>query len=128
MRISHNQRRKNDKTMSKTQHTPAPWKIEVAMPTYDSYNITDLKKQLFLQILDNSDDPDQAKSDAEFIVKAVNNHDQLVKALKEIMDLIDRNILVRDISKDDQSGWTIDALKLVSVLKQAAQALSNATE
>ena len=69
-----------------------------------------------------------SQENAEFIGKAVHNHDQLGKALKEIMDIMDLNILVRDISKDEQSGWTIDALKLVSVLKQAAQALSNATE
>lgn len=45
-------------------------------------------------------------------------------ALSSLMRLIDDGVLVRDISHDNEDGWALRQLSLVTALKQAQQALA----
>jgi hypothetical protein len=61
------------------EHTPTPWRV-------DGNQIVTIVEEVVDDITcvwDGADTPNWA-NDAAFIVKAVNNHDALVKALQEI--------------------------------------------
>lgn len=47
----------------------------------------------------------------------------LRKALRDLMGLVDSGVLVRDISKDAESGWSLKVLDLVQKLQAAEAAL-----
>ena len=51
---------------------------------------------------------------------------ELLKALKRLMALIDRGVLVRDISRDDDDAWAMELVPLVQTLVKAAAAIAQA--
>lgn len=68
-----------------SQHTPTPWKFKKIAD--HGARITDSKDFTIAIIRRNLDDPfDNAKKDSEFIVTAVNAHEDLVKALKSVLN------------------------------------------
>ena len=70
---------------------------------------------------------EQKMADAKFIVRAVNSHDDLLDACKWFMEKVDDNTLVRDISRDGESGFHIRMLKFVAGLDEAMTAIKKAT-
>lgn len=77
--------------MTKQTHTSTPWRYEEATKT-----IRSSKENYWLSTMDSWDGAINNKANAKFIVKAVNNHDRLVEALKNIKELsvgIDTSLL-----------------------------------
>ena len=52
----------------------------------------------------------------------------LLTSLQDILKLIDKGVLVRDISKDSLPGYFSTALQLVATLKKASDAVTKATK
>ena len=82
------------------EHTPTPWEL------FDDSGVTAIinpracsskREIVFWTGFDASHYPKQAKANAAFIVKAVNNHDQMVKALEEIEALGEKADLKNEI-------------------------------
>lgn len=78
--------------MSKTEHTPTPWK---AVETNDDYGtweiIADDTGQCLIATVENDNaDMDAQLADAEFIVRACNSHDALAEALQAVMETFER--------------------------------------
>lgn len=57
----------------------------------------------------------------------VQSRDQLRQSLQDVMDLIGKGVLVRNVCKDGSSDWAIRMLPLVSALSRA-QALLESTK
>ena len=69
----------------KPQHTPTPWNVIEDENTYEV--IIDSKKGVIAKTLLNHMELIQAERNAKFIVRAVNSHDGLVRALKLLLQL-----------------------------------------
>ena len=73
------------KTQSKAQHTPTPWKIW----DMSSRDIEDSNGNLISTAYPDEKDPSYtseiAKANAAYIVRSVNSHEELIKALKAQM-------------------------------------------
>ena len=106
--------------------TPRPWVIE-----------TLAGKQIISQII-NANRPefetvaeigriDIQNDNAELIVRAVNSHDELLEALKTLMQMIKDGKLVRDISKDSNFlSFFEQSKELVTNLTNASLAIAKA--
>jgi predicted negative regulator of RcsB-dependent stress response len=82
--------------MEKNQHSPLPWEKTHSV-IFSSY----------VKVASCRDfSEDLSKANAEFIVKACNNHYQLLEALKEAVSLVDAH-------------YPKQAEKLLEVIKQA---------
>jgi len=66
------------------------------------------------------------KERADMIVRAVNAHDDLLRACQWFIEQMDSGYIVRDISHDDEAGWALKASKFVSGLRQAQAAIKKA--
>jgi len=71
---------------TETTHTPTPWKLDTG-PRTGSLCITSGEGSWICGQLDNDGDP-QNKANAALIVRAVNSHEELVKALDGTLRLI----------------------------------------
>lgn len=71
--------------MSKAQHTPTPWKVFI-----EDYSVVIMSKEGDHVCDCNSsyEEDGENKANAELIVKAVNCHDELLAAFKEILELM----------------------------------------
>lgn len=104
------------------QATPRPWSINKTYPNQiehpemfgfrGQFKIAECR---FSQSLVRSADIKEAEANAKLIVKAVNCHDELVEALKDISDL-DNHMIGK---YDGQIQWAVN---------RAKQALSKAQE
>lgn len=93
--------------MSETKHTPTPWTTgpDLANCGGGQNILADTETENSVRIAHTSrvvyggqelvGEP-QAQVNAEFIVRAVNNHDGLLTALRDLFDLYDRGILRGD--------------------------------
>ena len=71
-----------------TQHTPTPWEIEPQTTTVVKPDKTNRIPSTIAIVKDPNDNMHQteiAKANAEFIVRACNSHDALLKACKGLM-------------------------------------------
>ena len=75
--------------MSDTKHTPTPWTYDQAESNGSFWIITDKETWVprIAQVPNYDGMPNVAN--AAFIVKAVNNHDKLVEALRMCVDRMD---------------------------------------
>lgn len=71
-----------------TEHTPTPWRIHGAYPA-EIYATVDENRFMVADVL-GAGSQDQDAINAAFIVKAVNSHDDLVKALDWAMKRVIR--------------------------------------
>jgi type IV secretory pathway VirB10-like protein len=115
--------------MSETQkHTPTPWRASKARKSsnFGAY-------VAFVQTVDPAsvlakvsggptDDREVAEANAAFIVRAVNAHDDLVKALGELADAIEED----QSSDPDMPSHGDTALRLERAVEGARAALSKA--
>jgi hypothetical protein len=65
-------------------------------------------------------------TNAEFIVRACNSHDELLAALTGLMNAIEVGLLVRNIDDDDAPDWSIKMALFVLLLSKAETAISKA--
>lgn len=94
-------------TLSMGKHTPTPWRIEEDGP---DYSVVGPGPNDFI-MCDTCFYPSApTRSDAEFIVHAVNNHEALVAMVDQLQGLI---------SEDDDSlhGLKTEARKLLATLE-----------
>ena len=73
---------------SNMNHTPTPWKLNKAGSQKTIYINTADEEGLYLADLQNCQGTETTEANAEFIVRACNSHDDLVKALKEVKEQI----------------------------------------
>jgi hypothetical protein len=79
---------------NKTQHTPLQWSevyFKALQKRHIRYYADGISETI--AVLDCGDF-DTDKANAEFIVKACNSHDELVKTLKEIKDIADSGLTI----------------------------------
>jgi hypothetical protein len=91
--------------MSTTKHTPTPWsksRIASHAPQFSIYGDDDARDLAVVGYVEN------AEANAEFIVKAVNHHDELVAALELALA-----IATRYCSHDDKLGGIYNKKKLL---------------
>jgi len=79
-----------------SQHTPTPWKVN--RDEIDYVEIITNENPFFTVAKVTGGDMREARANAAFIVKAVNCHEELIKALNEVDDLLVD--LVRTMDKD----------------------------
>jgi len=68
------------------EHTPTPWKYEPSTKTLRA-----LPSNYWLATIDSWDGAVDNTANAAFIVKAVNAHDKLVKALRDMLAMVERH-------------------------------------
>jgi len=116
--------------MSST-HTPTPWKMETVKTSVGvCHKIGPLGSSTKIHHACLYDDSYSDKScdlvllsDAAFIVRAVNSHDALLAACKEIWKLVDDGVLVRDISRDFEPNWILRQIPVVRSLRKLEEAI-----
>jgi hypothetical protein len=87
----------------KTKATPRPWKAPfIDENDADVISITDEDQMFGICVCReySCESKEQMKANAELIVRAVNCHDELVQALKDLLE--------NTVAKDDQSHWAIN--------------------
>lgn len=118
----------------KPTHTPLPWFSKMASkPDDGEYNCAiaaeiDGKNHCIGKTFGRVDydvRPD-AQANASFIVQACNSHDNLVEALETVLDLMDNGELVRNITRDSESDFSIRILEFTRKLSKITAALSKA--
>ncbi len=115
---------------SDEHHTPGPWQVEdsgTGLPLIlsvdsdaDEYGRTRFSAVKIAEINDVS----EFEANARLIAAAPD----LLAALKNVMDLLDKGVLVRDITKDGNSDWAIQMLNLVRDMKNWQLAIAKATQ
>lgn len=105
---------------NKPQHTAIPWE-----PTGNGEPVKNIKDPIFYKLgikhggirvaEAHGIGEEEAKANAAFIVKAVNSHDELVEALKSVLDTIESYNQVKNVFNLNSAQW-----------KKAKQALKNA--
>lgn len=96
------------------EHTKLPWKISPVKTADGAVMIVGGEGQEFGLIAEVTE-----HEDAEFICKAVNNHDALLKALRRLDTLLDFS------DEDLESVWTFEDLTTIQeAFNEAKSALS----
>lgn len=67
----------------KREHTPTPWELE---HVWEDQNRALIRGKYLRVIVDRAEDFGNAKTDAEFIVRAVNSHEALLECAKMFLD------------------------------------------
>jgi hypothetical protein len=84
------------KTETKVEHTPTPWYREDIVseggPTLRKIEIGTVHHTVAVLSFLRDHDAEEVKANAEFIVRAVNAHDELVAALKLAERLLSANV------------------------------------
>ncbi|KKN72119.1 hypothetical protein LCGC14_0414050 [marine sediment metagenome] len=111
-----------DKT---TKHTPLPWTAEPHGIFPCRYSVMHGERRVAFVGAPFTTEVFPG-DDAAFIVRACNNHDDLLEAFKSVMELIDTGYLIRDISKDAEPGFAIRQFEPVRQLQQAVLAIDKA--
>ena len=114
--------------MSELQHTPTPWRAigPSGAPLHDpgDYAIVDADEAIiaeaFLQVAKDTMHP--AAANAAFIVKAVNSHDDLLEALKEVTHWADSVIGEPDKAMGVQEYGNKVIKAAVAAIKRAEEA------
>jgi hypothetical protein len=70
----------------------------------------------------NSDDPAEHQANARLIAAAPD----LYAALKAVMSDIDSGLLVRDVTRENRPGWSMEMLAFVQRLQAAQAAIAKA--
>jgi hypothetical protein len=65
-------------------------------------------------------------SDMRFCLTVCNAHEEMLAALKGILQLVDDGLLVRDVSRDYERSWAIRAAEIVNKLSMAHAAIAKA--
>lgn len=99
-------------------HSPLPWRTHAAneWPIYvsaDDYGVAMMDGPL-----------ERRAGDAALIVLAVNNHDRLVAALKDVMAQFMDGAFVRNTAGDHEANWALKMVGIVRVLAEADAALA----
>ena len=116
----------------KTKHTPGPWTIDDRMAK-------NKRKSVLWYIIANADHRNIAEvkgrhcgilnTTAEANAKVMAAGLEMLEALEAIRDLIDRNIIVRDISKDsDFEYFAKQGIEIIKVIELMNKAIKKATE
>ena len=110
--------------MTQQAHTPLPWHNDCfqikSEATGDNINHTGFG---CLPINRSS----EAEANAAFIVRACNNHYELLETLQDVFLMMDEQILVRNTDKDNEPDWAIKSMAFVARLKRAQIAIEKAT-
>jgi hypothetical protein len=96
------------------KHTPKPWEASIEASKEGVFHIRDSAGHRVAMAY--------TKENA-FLIAAVN---ELLEALKEIRELIDNGMLVRDTSHDHEPGWALKQIPLVQALQKIGLAISKA--
>lgn len=93
-----------------TKHTPGPWKVtdrfEISMDDGDVQPLV-----ATVNADDASVSPEQAESDAAFIVHACNAHDDLLAAVELAEGWIDANRESEDTGEGQQARWILETMR-----------------
>jgi hypothetical protein len=85
---------------TKAQHTPTPWNVVYG---FDLWVSSPKTNQFVAEVVYDEDKPqsvEELEANAEFIVRACNNHDDLVGTLSECADLLEQAKKYSDKSGD----------------------------
>lgn len=89
-------------------------------------SFADQVSRLRQMVVDNGETWDLSENDEAAIAAVLASHDALLAALKGLMADIDSGLLVRDISRDMESGWSMRMLEFVQRLHAAQAAIQKA--
>lgn len=71
--------------MSEKKHTPTPWHRNIA-PAAKYTTIWSGRNTHVLRLVTDGLDPQEVEMNADFIISAVNSHDELVEVLEQILE------------------------------------------
>jgi hypothetical protein len=102
-----------------TDHTPTPWRV---ISGDDYYIAADAYPKEFIGHFKGDDTGDYVayvgnrpkdfgEANAAFIVKAVNNHDALVKALEDLLEIEDARIATGAFTPNDEAKRRIEVAR-----------------
>jgi hypothetical protein len=107
--------------MSETKHTPVPWHLDIGYDdekceTGTSISITEINRLLHDFKWADCEEWELDLANAQFIVQAVNCHDELLKACKAARDGF---LLLADQHDDNWMGYVAYIDKLNAVIAKA---------
>jgi hypothetical protein len=92
-----------------TEHTPLPWVI-YQPPYSDQMQIRDIDLEMVYAVVPNKGNKAQARADAEFIVRAVNGHEALLRLVKRHREWIKR----QGVPTAEDRDWARSADQIIA--------------
>lgn len=100
----------------KTQHTPTPWEFQWS--PNEGYNVT--SRDTGISVFDSQEFTDKpTKENAEYIVRAVNSHDALLKIVEQISKKHCRCRQVNFMRPQNAAIKTCQSCRAKEAIKQA---------
>lgn len=116
--------------MAEMKHTPGPWKAGPPATGMDPYahRYVHAGGELVASVSAGYAPDRRLEKDLDANARLIAEAPELLRVLLQVMKLIEDGVLVRDTSRDGESGWALAQLPLVTTLRDAAVVIIRATE